>query len=123
MVYVSVADAPVTLQENVLPTCPQTQRNTFSIIMPTLRPKTCLALPLRNFQPMIPLFSHLLKVTRHTLQLKMPLVSFLLAKMFLKSSERSMVMSVIITSILILLFRGCRASGGVLEFEPRHPIT
>src|ERR1700676_730887 len=123
MVYVSVVDAPVTLQENVLPTCPQTHRNTFLIIMPTLRPKMCLALPLRNFQPMIPLFSRLLKVTRHTLQLKMPLISFPLARMFPKSSERSMVMSAMITSILILLFQGCRASGGVLEFEPCHPIT
>jgi hypothetical protein len=35
----------------------------------------------------------LLKVTRHTLQLNIPLVSFLLARIFLKSSELLMVMS------------------------------
>src|ERR1700683_3686501 len=125
MEYVSVADALVTLQGNVLPTCPRTQRNAFSIIMPTLRPKIHLTSPLHSFWPMIRLFSRLVKVTRHTLQSKMALMSSLLARMFPKSSQLSMVMSAMIISILILfmvlLFRGCRASGGVLEFESRPP--
>jgi hypothetical protein len=67
---------------------------------------------------MIPLFSHLLKVTRHTLQSNIPLISFLLVRIFLKNFELLMVMSAKMISILLvlldvtaLLFQMCQALG------------
>ena len=124
MEYASDVGDPVTLQVNVSPTCLWTRRIAYSIIMPTLQAKIQILAPLSHtFRLMTRSFSHLPKVTKHTLQLKTRLVSFPLARIFPKSSEPLMVISVMITSILIFSFRGCRASGGVLEFESHRPIT
>jgi hypothetical protein len=84
MEYASDVGDPVMLQVNVLLTCLQTQRNAYSIIMPTSQVKIQILVPLSHtFRLMTHSFSHLPKVTKHTLQLKMPLVSFPSARMFL----------------------------------------
>src|SRR5882762_6840705 len=98
--------------------------------LPHLHLPFCLKTNSHILRPMTLLFSHFPQTTKPTLRLTAHGVSSDPMKMFPLNSEAPMAMSATTSNIfpsprsfyfLLYCFRGCRASGGVLEFESRHP--